>query len=203
MSSPISRRSALLFTGYDFAGNSEQVVSLDTRLRLGSHLVFTGQAARSQADYAKQFNARWDTATRNDSPRGVDLYEPASDREVGVPNAGPRFRFHAILYSARGYRQGVHNFAWKWLPSQHVLKSFGPTLDVHEDWDHTGALQDWIVSPGLAFELTGNTTFTAKRTEALEVFQFLNFRKHSSDFGLTSEISKLVAWKSVMEPARA
>jgi hypothetical protein len=78
------------------------------------------------------------------------------------------------------------------LPSRRILKSYGPTLDITEDWSHTGALQDWIVSPGIAFELTGNTIITAKRTEAVEVYEFLNFRKHSNDFSLTSEISKLV-----------
>ena len=41
----------LLLTDYNFAGNHEQVLSTDTRLRWGSHLVFTGQAVRSQASY--------------------------------------------------------------------------------------------------------------------------------------------------------
>ena len=77
-------------------------------------------------------------------------------------------------------------------PSHRILKSEGPTLDITEDWSHTGALQDWIVSPGIAFELTGNTIVTAKRTEAVEVYEFLNFRKHSNDFSVSSEISKLV-----------
>ena len=38
-------------TNYNFAGNNEQVLSVNTRIRLGSHLVFTGQAARSEARY--------------------------------------------------------------------------------------------------------------------------------------------------------
>ena len=84
-----------------------------------------------------------------------------------------------------------------------VLKSFGPTLDITEDWDHTGALQDWIVSPGFAFELTGNTTITAQRTEALEVYQFLNFRKHSTDFGVIQRSLKAGGCRSLLtEPAR-
>ena len=176
-----------LFTDYDFAGNSERVASLDTRLRFGSHLVFTGQFARSQASY-----------TDGTHPQGTIFHAELSYTSLHLTaksvfrSLGPGF-VSTLSYIPRvDIRQGVHNVAWKWLPSQRVLKSFGPTLDITEDWDHTGALQDWIVSPGFAFELTGNTTITAKRTEAMEVFQFLNFRKHSSDFGLTSEVSKLV-----------
>ncbi len=176
-----------LFTNYSFAGNSEQVFSLDTRLRLGSNLVFTGQAVRSQADYTDGTHPQGSIFHAELNYTGLHLTAKSVFRSLG-----PGF-VSTLSYIPRvDIRQGVHNIAWKWLPSRAVLKSFGPTLDVTEDWNHTGALQDWIVSLGFAFELTGNTTITAKRTGALEVFQFLNFRKHSSDFGVTTEISKLV-----------
>jgi hypothetical protein len=67
-----------LFTDYQFAGSSEQVFSLDTRLRLWSNLVFTGQAVRSQADYP------WITSAGIDLPRGTQLYGIASDRTINL-----------------------------------------------------------------------------------------------------------------------
>jgi hypothetical protein len=176
-----------LFTNYNFAGNSEQVFSVDTRLRLWSNLVFTGQAVRSQADYTDGTHPQGSIFHAELGYTGLHLTAKSVFRSLG-----PGFASTLSYIPRVDIRQGVHNFAWKWIPAGRILKSFGPTLDMTEDWDHSGALQDWIVSPGVAFELTGNTNVTAKRTEALEVFQNLKFRKHSNDFSVTSEISGLV-----------
>jgi len=176
-----------LFTDYQFAGSSEQVFSLDTRLRLWSNLVFTGQAVRSQADYTGGSHPQGSIFHAELGYTGLHLIAKSVLRTLG-----PDF-VSTLSYIPRvDIRQGVHSLAWKWLPSRRILKSYGPTLDITEDWNHTGALQDWIVSPGVAFELTGNTIITAKRTEAVEVYQFLHFRKHSNDFSVSSEVSKLL-----------
>jgi hypothetical protein len=180
----------LLVTNYNFAGNNEQVLSVDSRLRFGSHLVFTGQAVRSQASYTDGTHPQGSIFHAELNYSGLHLTARSVFRSLG-----PGFTSTLSYIPRVDIRQGVHNIAWKWLPARPVLKSFGPTLDVTEDWNHTGALQDWIVSPGFAFELTGNTTITAKRTEALEVYEFLNFRKHSTDFDVSSEISKLVGFE--------
>ncbi len=177
----------VLFTNYAFAGSAERVISLDTRLRLGSNWVFTGQAARSQTNYAGG------TRPRGSLVHGELEYE---DLHLQVSSAfrslGPGF-VSTLSYIPRvDIRQGEHSVGWKWRPSSRIVKSFGPVLEMEEDWDHTGALQDWSISPGFSAELIGNTRLHVARAEALEVFHHLNFRKHSTDFSLHSELSRLV-----------
>lgn len=175
------------FSDYNLAGSSERTFSIDTRLRLTPNLVFTGQAARTQESYIDGTHPQGQLFHADLNYTGLHLTTQSTFRDLS-----PGF-YSTLSYIPRvDIRQGLHTLAWKWLPSGRILKSYGPTLNITEDWDHTGALQDWIVQPGIAFELTGNTNFTLQRSEAVEVYQSIHFRKHSTDFMLTSELSRTV-----------
>jgi hypothetical protein len=177
----------LFFSDYDFDGNSERTYSFDTRLRLTPNLVFTGQAVRTQESYTDGTHPQGELFHADLNYTGLHLTTQSTFRDLG-----PGF-FSTLSYIPRvNIRQGLHTFTYKWLPSGRIIKSYGPTMNVTEDWDHTGALQDWIVQPGIIAELTGNTTITLQRSEAVEVYQNIHFRKHSTDFALTSEIFKAV-----------
>jgi hypothetical protein len=47
-----------------------------------------------------------------------------------------------------------------------------------------------VVNPGIALELTGQTFLSLGRTEAIEVYQNITFRKHSTDLAVGTDISK-------------
>jgi hypothetical protein len=57
-------------------------------------------------------------------------------------------------------------------------------------------LQDWFVTPGMMLELTGQTFLSMNRTEAIEVYQNIAFRKHSTDLSVGTDISKHVGVQS-------
>ena len=100
-----------LLSGYSFAGNSEQVFSVDTRLRLWSNLVFTGQAVRSQAEYTDGTHPQGSIFHAELSYVGLHLTAKSVFRTLG-----PGF-VSTLSYIPRvDIRQGVHNVAWKWLP---------------------------------------------------------------------------------------
>ena len=118
-----------LFTDYELNGVSERTFSADTRLRLNSNLVFTGQAAKG-FNRGSMFHADLNYT-------GLHLTAQSTFRSLS-----PDF-YSTLSYIPRvDIRQGVHTVAWKWLPSGRIVKSYGPTMTVTEDWDHTGALQD-------------------------------------------------------------
>ena len=156
----------LLVTNYNFAGNNEQVLSLDTRLRFGSHLVFTGQAKSQEARPAY---------TDGTHPQGTIFHAETNYSSLHLTakslfrSLGPGFTSTLSYIPRVDIRQGVHNIALKWLPSRAVLKS----LDLPSMSPKTGTIPApcRIGSSRLALhlELTGNTTITVQRTEALEV----------------------------------
>jgi hypothetical protein len=178
-----------LFTGYHFAGASENTLSLDTRLRLSSSLVFAGQAVlnrtQSSADSHDSLGSVYHAELSYNS---LHLNAQSVFRSVS-----PDFRSTLSFIPRVDLRQGQHGASWKWFPNRGILKSFGPSLNITEDWNYKGALQDWIVSPGLIIELSGNTFLFAQRTESLEVFQDLKFRKHANGFAVASELLKVVS----------
>ena len=87
-------------------------------------------------------------------------------------------------------RQVDQDLAYKFLPAGDVIKSWGPTMELIEDWDHAGKIQDRIITPGIALELTGQTFITAQNTQSIEVYQGIAFRKHLTDFTFNSDFSK-------------
>jgi hypothetical protein len=178
-----------LFTDYRFAGSSESTFSLDTRLRLTSNLVFTGQAVRNQTRYSGS------PVTSHGSIYHAQLAYSSLHFNAGsvFRSISPDFRSTLSYIPRVDIRQGEHNASWRWFPNRGILKAFGPIFNATEDWDHKGDLQDWLISSGVNFEFTGSTFVFAQRTEALEVFQSLRFRKHANGFGMSTELLKFVS----------
>ncbi|HYA16035.1 MAG TPA: DUF5916 domain-containing protein [Bryobacteraceae bacterium] len=177
----------IFFSDYNSGGNTERTYSFDTRLRLTPNLVLTGQAVRTEERYTDGTHPHGQLFHVDLNYTGLHLTTQSTFRDLG-----PGF-FSTLSYIPRvNIRQGLHTLTYKWLPAGRIVKTFGPTVNITEDWDHSGTLEDWIVQPGIISELTGNTTFTLQRSESVEVFDNIHFRKHSTDVSLVSEISRIV-----------
>jgi hypothetical protein len=177
----------VLATAYQFGPNTEINLSADTRLKLTPNLVFTAQAVRSQthgmgfdkvfgADYYA--NLTWSSLHVNTTTKFLDR--------------SPNFDSYLGFIPRVNIRQVEQDAAYKWHPES-LFKSLGPQLTLIADWDHTRALQDWLVSPAFSMEFARQTYFTVGRTESLEVYENIPFRKHSTDVWIISEFSKTIA----------
>jgi len=185
----IGQQSAIgvMATAYEFGSNTEINLSADARLKLTPNLVLTAQAVRSQthgmgfdkvfgADYYA--NLTWSSLHVNTTTKFLDR--------------SPNFDSYLGFIPRVNIRQVEQDAAYKWHP-EHMFKSLGPQLTLIADWDHTNALQDWLVTPAFSVELARQTYFTVGRTESLEVYENIPFRKHSTDVSIISEFSKTIA----------
>lgn len=185
----IGRQSSfgLLATGYDFGTNQEIDLSADGRFKLTPNLVLTAQAVRSQTHgfgFDKVFGSDY-LANLAYSSLHVSTTSKFLDRS-------PNFDSFLGYIPRVDIRQIEQDASYKWLP-ENIFKSLGPALTVIADWDHEKALQDWVVNPAFKFEMAKQTFITLGRTEAVEVYENIPFRKHSTDFSVSSEFSKRFA----------
>jgi len=84
-------------------------------------------------------------------------------------------------------RQNYGFGGYFWRPEKSKVIDFGPTAFETVDWNHAGILQDWQAALGFQVDLTKQTTFTASRGEAYELFQGIDFRKHSFSIAATTQ----------------
>ncbi len=64
------------------------------------------------------------------------------------------------------------------------------------DWDHNGVLQDWQAALGFQVDLTKQTTLSISRGEALERFDGIDFRKHSTSFLAATQPYKWISFSA-------
>jgi hypothetical protein len=177
----------VLATAYQFGSNTEINLSVDTRLKLTPNLVLSAQAVRSQTHgmgFARVFGADY-YANLTWSSLHISSTTKFLDRS-------PNFDSYLGFIPRVNIRQVEQDAAYKWHPER-VFKSLGPQLTLIADWDHSSALQDWLVTPAFSLELARQTYFTVGRTESLEVYANIPFRKHSTDVSIISEFSKTFA----------
>ncbi len=177
-----------MLTDYQFGSSYERVASLDTRLKLTPNLVFSAQAARGYANNTDGSKPQGSIYYGNLLFSGLHLTWSSTYQDHS-----PDFQSVLSYIPRLDIRQARQAVGYKWLPAHRILKSIGPTLMLTNDWDHAGNLQDWIVNPGIEAELAGNTFLSVRRTEAVEVYRGLRFRKHSTDFSITTEAAKAIS----------
>jgi hypothetical protein len=64
------------------------------------------------------------------------------------------------------------------------------------DWNHNGILQDWQAALGFQLDLTKQTTLTVSRGEAFELFDGIEFRKHSTSVSVTTQPYKWISFST-------
>ncbi len=83
-----------------------------------------------------------------------------------------------------------------WRPKKRRIVDFGPTFSETVDWNHAGVLQDWIAAIGFQVDLTKQTTLSVSRGEAYELFDNINFRKHSTSVLFSTQPYKWVSFST-------
>jgi hypothetical protein len=175
----------IMATAYDFGAHHEYVGSLDARIRFSDNLVLTGQAVHSDTSIPG-----FPHVSGADYLAALEYSSLHFEETTHYLDRSPNFQTTLGFIPRVNIRQVDQDLAYHFLPAGDLIKSWGPTMELIEDWDHTEKIQDRIITPGVALELTGQTFLTAQNTQSIEVYQNIAFRKHLTDFSVNTDISK-------------
>jgi hypothetical protein len=159
-----------------------RVESLDTRLKLSSNLVLTGQAMYSDTrnlDGTHSVGAGY-FVNLNRSGLHLNYYANYLDLNPG---------FHTDLgFVPRvDIRQGNSGGNYLWRPSSGPISFFGPFLNLTADWARTGLIQDGRVNPGFIVQLRRATVIQVAYNRALEVYQNVGFHEENTSVYFNSD----------------
>jgi hypothetical protein len=175
----------LMATAYDFGTHHEYLASADARIHLSENWELTAQAVNSQTSLPV-----FPHVSGSDYLANLEYSSLHFDETTHYLDRSPNFQTTLGYIPRVNIRQVDQDLAYKFLPAGNLVKSWGPTMELIEDWDHTEKIQDRIITPGVALELKGQTFITAQRTESIEVYRNITFRKHLTDFSFATDISK-------------
>jgi hypothetical protein len=175
----------LMATNYNFGAQHEYLGSADARIRFNDNLDLTAQAVLSETSIPGLPHV-----SGSDYLANLEYSNLHFEETTHYLDRSPNFQTTLGFIPRVNIRQVDQDLAYHFLPAGDLIKSWGPTMELIEDWDHTEKIQDRIITPGFAFELTGQTFITAQRTESIEVYQNIAFRKHLTDFSVNSDFSK-------------
>ncbi|MGH7451426.1 MAG: DUF5916 domain-containing protein, partial [bacterium] len=172
----------LLVTNRDFASGSNRVFALDTRLKLSSNWLLNAQAGRGitrELDGAKLSGSTYFLELARDG-RHLEYFGRYLD-------FSPDFRTQIGFVKRVDIRQTEHRAKYRWRPENGPIKKFGPEVQALYNWNRQGQLQNWEIYAEFQFELNGQTELKGSRTEAYELFENLDFRKHTNTISLSTE----------------
>jgi hypothetical protein len=150
----VGRESAvgMLLTTRNTPGDSNQVASMDTRLRLTPHWTFQGQATATSA-------ARTDLSTSTGT--GVVAELDRTDRHLTIVNQfvsrSPEFISELGFIPRTDIRQVLQVTTYRWRPKAGTVLAFGPGLTSSAIWDYRGRALDRSANPHFGFEFKGAT----------------------------------------------
>src|SRR5258708_4533676 len=194
------------FSSRDFADTSNRVASLDARLKFSKNWVVDVQGVHTwtrqntqagqnclsfvpdaQGIGSQQGNALWMDASY--SGRHVTFSTNYND-------FSPNFCTELGFVNRIDIRQNTAFGGYLWRPENSKIVDFGPTASETVDWDHNGVLQDWQAALGFQLDLTKQSTLSVNRGEAVELFDNIQFRKHSTSFLATTQPYKLISFSA-------
>ena len=168
----------LLLTGRWSGSSSNEVVSVDTRLKIGPNWVLSGQAIGSSVSPTGGGRltgaAYWAEMMR--SGRHLVYATRYTDRS-------PRFRSDLGFVPRVDIRQMEQYVRYYWRPEAGRVLAIGPDLTFQWNWNYLGQLQDRVVDVSFGTDLRGPTNFGCRHVNAYELFQNIGFRRHNTDCG--------------------
>lgn len=175
----------VMFTDREFAGSSNRVAAIDTRLKLDDNWTFSGQAITSQT------HALHGTHSGGDA-FNADLHAQNREWQYDLKYIDRSEGFHTDLgFIPRvNIRQAQQYLERKFHPKSKVLLSWGPQLYMVGDFDHRNVQQDWTVRPQVNVEMARTTFLGAYHSESFERFNNINFRRNDNGGGFHTEYFK-------------
>jgi hypothetical protein len=164
-----------LFSRRRFGTSSNEVLSVDTRLKLSANWFFTGQAVHSRAVdlIGDRFSGFDGFAEVRHSGLHLNYSTAYLDRS-------PNLRVDLGFIPRVDIRQLKNDVTYQWRPEHGSLISLGPSLNTRVIWDHRGQLQEGVADAAFTFTFKGPTSFSVGRLEELETFQDIAFRENGS-----------------------
>jgi hypothetical protein len=194
-----SSRIGFMATRRDFAGSSNSVGSVDTRVRLNKQWFAEGQA----------FVTR-DTALDGTKTDGGGLW-------LAMHRSGRKFNDDIVYQDlAAGTRaplgfvprtniRQLQQFAtWRWRPKHSHLTAHGPNMFVQATWDHDGTPQDWIVRFPYSAQF-GQTYLFYRHARMMERFNGVEYREHENVYNVFSRLllDETYLYSRLSEPSAA
>src|SRR6266699_507606 len=191
----------------DFADTSNRVASLDARLKFSKNWVVDAQAVHTwtrQDTNSMNFPCLWfpQNSSGIGSQQGNALWLDTSYTvrhftfSTYYNDFSPNFCTKLGFVNRIDIRQNNAFGGYFWRPEKSKVIDFGPTVFEALDWNHAGVLQDWQAALGFQVDLTKQTTFTASRGEAYELFDGIDFRKHSFSLSAATQPYKWIAFSA-------
>lgn len=171
-----------LVTSRNFSSGYNRVVALDTFLRLNPTWTVSAQAALSET-------RKLDGERMSDPGYSVELNRDgrAFDYDLVYTDLGADFSSSLGFVKRVDIRQTEQSIEYRWRPKESRIVKYGPTLSTLTNWDHEGQLQDWLVDGYFKVEVTGRTEVKVGRTEAMERFDKIDFRKRRTSITFKTE----------------
>ena len=191
----------------DFADTSNRVASLDARLKVSKNWVVDAQAVHTwtrQNTDSSNFPCLWFPQSSNGiaSQQGNALWLDASYTgrhfvfSTYYDDFSPNFCTELGFVNRIDIRQNYGFGGYFWRPEKSKVIDFGPTALEILDWNHAGILQDWQAAVGFQVDLTKQTTFNISRGEAYELFEGIDFRKHSTSISAATQPYKWLSFSA-------
>lgn len=190
----------------DFADTSNRVVSLDARLKLSKNWIVDFQGVhtwtRQNSQAGPDCLSFADLAQGVGSQQGNALWADASysgrhfSFSTNYNDFSPNFCTELGFVNRIDIRQNNAFGGYFWRPEKSKVIAFGPTVSETVDWNHAGTLQDWQAALGFEVDLTKQTTISISRGEAYELFDSIEFRKHSTSIFVSTQPYKWISFSA-------
>jgi hypothetical protein len=195
-----------LASSRDFADTSNRTASLDARLKFSKNWVVDAQAVHTwtRQNTNAGLNCLWFPPSSNGiaSQQGNALWLDASYTgrhfafSTYYDDFSPNFCTELGFVNRIDIRQNYGFGGYFWRPEKSKVIDFGPTAFEILDWNHAGILQDWQAAVGFQVDLTKQTTFSISRGEAYELFEGIDFRKHSTSISVATQPYKWISFSA-------
>ncbi len=194
------------FSSRDFADTSNRVASLDARLKISKNWVADVQAVhawtRQDLNAGQNCLSFASGATQVASQQGNALWADASYTGrhftfyTNYNDFSPNFCSELGFVNRIDIRQHNASGGYFWRPEKSKIIDFGPSFGETVDWNHNGILQDWVAVLGFQVDLTKHTTVSVSRGEAYELFNNIDFRKHSTALLVSTQPYKWISFSA-------
>jgi hypothetical protein len=171
----------ILASTREFGSSSNNVASVDMRLKLSPTWVFTGQAIRSfdRAPGGARVQGAEYLANLSRTTRHVLYSASYLDRS-------PTFDAPLGFIQRVDIRQASQTVGYYWRPAGNVILGYGPSLTTSIDWNHKGKLQDWSGTGDFSLYLRNASEIKITRAEYYELFQLQHLRQHGNGASFTT-----------------